>query len=67
MFVRKKLKKYREGDEKKLQEDIERMGGLEKGDFTAIVIAALTTIVPICLLVLLGIVGIGYLVFYVLL
>ncbi len=67
MFVRKKLKKYREGDEKKLQEDIERMGGLEKGDFTAMVIAALTTIVPICLLVLLGIVGIGYLVFYVLL
>ena len=67
MFFRKKLKKYREGDEKKLQEDIEKMGGLEKGDFTAMVIAALTTIVPICLLVLLGIVGIGYLVFYVLL
>ena len=34
---------------------------------TAMVIAALTTIVPICLLILLGIVGIGYLVFYVLL
>ena len=67
MFGRKKLKKYREGDEKKLQEDIERMGGLEKGDFTAMVIAALTTIVPICLLILLGIVGIGYLVFYFLL
>ncbi len=67
MFGRKRLKKYREGDEKKLQEDIERMGGLEKGDFTAMVIAALTTIVPICLLILLGIVGIGYLVFYVLL
>ena len=64
MFGRKRLKKYREGDEKKLQEDIERMGGLEKGDFTAMVIAALTTIVPICLLILLGIVGIGYLVFY---
>ncbi len=44
MFGRKRLKKYREGDEKKLQEDIERMGGLEKGDFTAMVIAALTTI-----------------------
>lgn len=67
MFGRKRLKKYREGDEKKLQEDIERMGGLEKGDFTAMVIAALTTIVPICLLILLGIVGVGYLVFYVLL
>ena len=67
MFGRKRLKKYREGDEKKLQEDIERMGGLEKGDFTAMVIAALTTIAPICLLILLGIVGIGYLVFYVLL
>lgn len=67
MFGRKRLKKYREGDEKKLQEDIERMGGLEKGDFTAMVIAALTTIVPICLLILLGIVGFGYLVFYVLL
>lgn len=67
MFGRKRLKKYREGDEKKLQEDIERMGGLEKGDFTAMLIAALTTIVPICLLILLGIVGIGYLVFYVLL
>ncbi len=67
MFGRKRLKKYREGDEKKLQEDIERMGGLEKGDFTAMVIAALTMIVPICLLILLGIVGIGYLVFYVLL
>lgn len=67
MFGRKRLKKYREGDEKKLQEDIERMGGLEKGDFTAMVIAALTTIVPICLLILLGIVGIGYLFFYVIL
>ncbi len=67
MFGRKRLKKYREGDEKKLQEDIERMGGLEKGDFTAMVIAALTTIVPICLLILLGIVGVGYLFFYVLL
>ena len=67
MFGRKRLKKYRDGDEKKLQEDIDRMGGLEKGDFTAMVIAALTTIVPICLLILLGIVGIGYLVFYVLL
>lgn len=54
MFFHKKLKKYKEGDEKKLQADIEKEGGLEKNDFAAMVIAALTTIVPVCLLVLLG-------------
>ena len=31
MLWRKRLKKYKEGDEKQLQSDIEKMGGLEKG------------------------------------
>lgn len=54
MFWRKKLKKYKEGDEKELQNEIEKGGGLEKGDLTAMIIAALKTFVPICLLILVG-------------
>ena len=66
MLWRKRLKKYKEGDEKQLQSDIEKMGGLEKGDFAARVIAALKTIVPVCLLVLLGITGLAMLILYIL-
>lgn len=54
MFWRKRLKKYKEGDEKELQNEIEKGGGLEKGDLTAMIIAALKTFVPICLLILVG-------------
>lgn len=54
MFWRKRLKKYKEGDEKELQNEIEKGGGLEKGDMTAMIIAALKTFVPICLLILVG-------------
>lgn len=53
MFWRKRLKNLDETDEKKLKNDIDRAGGLEKGDLKAMIIAALTTIVPVCLLVLL--------------
>ena len=42
------------------------MGGLEKGDFAAMVIVALKTIVPVCLLVLLGITGLAMLILYIL-
>ena len=53
MFWRKRLKNLGETDENKLKNDIDRAGGLEKGDLKAMIIAALTTIVPVCLLVLL--------------
>ena len=53
MFWRKRLKNLDETDENKLKHDIDRAGGLEKGDLKAMIIAALTTIVPVCLLVLL--------------
>ena len=53
MFWRKRLKNLDETDENKLKSDIDRAGGLEKGDLNAMIIAALTTIVPVCLLVLL--------------
>ena len=53
MFWRKRLKNLDETDENKLKNDIDRAGGLEKGDLNAMIIAALTTIVPVCLLVLL--------------
>lgn len=53
MFLRKRLKNLDETDENKLKNDIDRAGGLEKGDLKAMIIAALTTIVPVCLLVLL--------------
>ena len=53
MFWRKRLKNLDETDENKLKSDIDRAGGLEKGDLKAMIIAALTTIVPVRLLVLL--------------
>ncbi len=53
MFWRKRLKNLDETDENKLKNDIDRAGGLEKGDLKAMIIAALTTIVPVCMLVLL--------------
>lgn len=53
MFWRKRLKTLDETDENKLKIDIDRAGGLEKGDLKAMIIAALTTIVPVCMLVLL--------------
>lgn len=53
MFWRKRLKNLDETDENKLKSDIDMAGGLEKGDLKAMIIAALTTIVPVCLLVLL--------------
>lgn len=53
MFWRKRLKNLDETDENKLKNNIDRAGGLEKGDLKAMIIAALTTIVPVCMLVLL--------------
>lgn len=54
MFFRKRLKKYDKEKEEKLRNDIESDGGLEKNDVKAMILAALTTIVPVCLAVLLA-------------
>lgn len=48
----KKLKKFNKKKETDLKEEIEQNGGLEKNDLSAMTIAALVTILPVCLLVL---------------
>ncbi len=55
MFFRKRLKQYDKEEERKKMEEIENAGGLEKKDMPAMILSALFTIVPVCLLVLLGI------------
>lgn len=52
MWNRKKLKKWNKNDEDKLKEEIEKDGGLEKGDIPAMTFSALATILPVCVLVL---------------
>lgn len=49
----KRLKKHDPEKEKKLKEDIEKDGGLEKHDLGAMVFSALLVILPVALLVLL--------------
>lgn len=60
-------------DEKKEEEKQEELKGrenatlsdeMEKGDFAAMVISALITIVPVAFLALLALVGIGYFFFF---
>lgn len=54
MFFRR-LKKFDKGKEEKLRKDIEEAGGLEKNDLSAMIFSALLTILPVCILILLGI------------
>lgn len=53
MFWKKRLKPYDEQKAKELQDGLVESGGLEKGDLKAMIIAALTTILPVALVVLL--------------
>lgn len=48
----KKLKKYDPEAERKLREDIEAEGGLEKNDVKAMIISAFLVIMPIALVIL---------------
>ena len=51
------------GQGKDYKPGMEEMPELEKNDYLAMVIAALITIIPVALLVLLGVVLVGYLLF----
>lgn len=55
MLFWNKLKKYDKKEQEKKEEEIGKLGHLERKDIFAMIISALFTIVPICLLVLLGI------------
>lgn len=48
-----KLKKFDPADEQALRDEIEAGGGLEKNDLKAMIIAAMITILPFALAVLL--------------
>ena len=48
----KKLKKPDPNAEQKLRDDIEKSGGLEKGDLPALILSAMLTIMPVVLIVL---------------
>jgi len=48
----KKLKKPDPNAEKKLREEIEAHGGLEKGDLPAMILSAMLTFIPVAALVL---------------
>ena len=48
----KKLKKPDPKAEQKLRDDIEKYGGLEKGDVPAMLLSAFLTIIPLALAVL---------------
>lgn len=52
MFFRKRLKKYDPEDEKTLKNEIEAGGGLEKGDFIAMLISAFLVFIPAALLIM---------------
>ena len=49
----KVIKKPDEDKEKKLREDIESEGGLEKNDLTAMILSAFLVIIPVALCALL--------------
>lgn len=53
MFWKKRLKPYDERKAKELQNGLDESGGLEKDDLKAMIIAAMTTIIPVALAVLL--------------
>lgn len=58
--VDRALKKLHEESDVGQENKIPEMPELEKNDFLAMVIAALITIIPVALIVLVGVVGIGY-------
>lgn len=58
--VDRALKKLHEESDAGQEKKIPEMPELEKNDFLAMVIAALITIIPVALIVLVGVVGIGY-------
>ena len=49
----KKLKKYDPEAERRLREDIETAGGLEKNDVLAMIISALLVLMPVVLVIFL--------------
>ena len=49
----KKLKKYDPEAERRLREDIEAAGGLEKNDVLAMIISALLVLMPVVLVIFL--------------
>lgn len=59
----KKLKKYDPEEERKLREDIEAAGGLEKNDVKAMILSAFLVIMPIAL-VILGLFGLMAFLFF---
>ena len=61
MFFGKKLKKPDPEAEKKLREDIENAGGLEKKDLPAMILAAYLVIIPVVIVLLLIFVFLAYL------
>ena len=60
IFRPKILKKPDKQKEEELRKEIEEMGGLEKKDIPAMVFSAYLVILPVCLLVLVGIVALGF-------
>lgn len=67
MLFGKKLKLLKKPDpekEKKLRDEIDKQGGLEKGDIPAMVISAMLIIVPVAVIALLVLLGIGWLLFF---
>jgi hypothetical protein len=59
----RKLKKYDPEVEQKLREDIESVGGLEKNDVKAMILAAFLVIMPVAL-VILGLFGLMAFLFF---
>ena len=57
------LKKPDKQKEEDLRKSIEEEGGLEKKDLPAMIFSAYVVILPICLLVLVALVVLGFLVF----
>ncbi len=51
MFFRKRLKKYDPEKEQTLRNEIDEIGGLEKGDGLAMVLSALLVFMPVVLLI----------------
>lgn len=48
----RKLKKYDPEAERKLRQEIEEAGGLEKNDMKAMIIAAMLVILPVALIIM---------------
>ena len=59
----KQIKKPNRETEEKLREDIAEEGGLDKKDVSAMLISAYLIIIPVALLALLLLCGIGFLLF----